>query len=746
MRLARGRYALTFALLLAALICSARELSAQATPAEQESPRVEAVVFNGTNGLSRGVLRDSIETQATRCRGLLLKPLCLISDADYFVEKHYLDRKELPRDELRIRVIYFRAGYRQAQVRSTVTPDGEGVRVTFDITEGPLTTVAVRNVVQTDSLLSSKAIRQSLIPGEGAPLDLNKLDSAKIRLRGTLWDLGYADALVADTIRTDPASHTASILVTIDPAHRTTIDTVIIKGNENVSDNTMARLLALKPGDLYRRRDMTAAQRRLYETQIFRQTLVEVPATTDSAKLVNVTVREAGMQAYRIGVGFNSTEFAQAEGRYTRYNWLGGARRLDIRGAVGNLFAQQLYGTRLFGSAVPLGVSDEVDRIYLEPTWEIGAELVEPFVLQARASLGFGVSSHRRSVPGIVIDRGYGANATFTWHYAPQIPISATYQFENTRVESGDLYFCINFGVCALRMIDALRGTHQLSPIAILAQAERADDPLAPTRGYTARLSLEHASAFTASDFRYNRIEAEYNKYFPRGRSVLAVHARAGWVNALESTAGAVGVEASDLGVLHPRKRFYGGGARSVRGYSENQLGPRVLTIDPAKLTTSADTTAALCSTATIADGTCDPNFVASSEFVPRPLGGNTLIEGSIEYRFPLTPTITGAVFVDAGSVYGARLNLPPGDRTGISPGIGVRYGSPIGPVRIDIGIRPSLAEELPVVTQVMGADSVLHLVHLQTAKRYDPQEGAGGFLRKLTNRLQLHLAIGEAW
>ena len=728
-------------------MCAANARAQTASPALDEHPRIGKVNFVGTKGLKAEVLRDSIETQATKCRGLLLKPLCAISKSPNFVERHYLDRAEIPKDELRIRVIYFKAGYRQARVSTEITPIDDKVDVTFNIEEGPPTLVGTLDVRQTNEILSAREISLALLPRQKELLNLPHIDSAKVRLRGTLWDKGYGDAIVRDSIVVDNATHFASLFVMIDPLRPTTIDSIEITGNKGVSTNTIRRLLGLRTGALYKRTDMTAAQRRLYETEIFRQTLVTVPETTDSSKIVTVTVREAPFKAIRAGVGFNTTEFGQSELRYTRYNWLGGARRLDVRGAVGNLLAKPLYGKSLFGNAAPLGISGDVDKRFLTPTWEIGASLAQPFVLDARASLGFGINSHRRSLPGIVIDRGIAANSSFTWRFANNVPGSLTYQYEQNRIEAGDLYFCINFGVCALNTVEALRGRHSLSPLALTALAERADDPLAPTRGYNARLDLEHASAITGSDFRYNRASAEASRYFARRRSVLGVHVRAGWVNPSMSTADAIGIEPTEQGVLHPRKRFYAGGARSVRGYGENQLGPRVLTIDPALLITPTDTgSIPACTIATISDGTCDPNVAASSQFVPRPLGGNTLIEGSIEYRFPLTNSLKGAVFVDAGTVRGQRLNLPPGSRTGVSPGFGVRYNSPIGPVRIDLGIRAGRTEDVPVVTQFMGADSTLHLVQLTTTKKYNPIEGSKGFLRSITSRMQLHLAIGEAW
>src|SRR3569623_1240213 len=91
---------------------------------------------------------------------------------------------------------------------------------------------------------------------------------------------------------------------------------------------------------------------------------------------------------------------------------------------------------------------------------------------------------------------------------------------------------------------------------------------LQPTRkGSLGKLELEHASAFSASDYRYNRATVDVATYMSVLRSsVLALHARAGIVRALGSTATALGVaDAED--VLHPRKRFYAGGSQSVRGY-----------------------------------------------------------------------------------------------------------------------------------------------------------------------------------
>ena len=121
--------------LLLALVLTLGVPGVQGQTREDDTPRVESVVFEGVSGLDENVLADSLATQETRCRNFLLRPFCAIGDGSVFVEKHDLDPVELPRDELLIRVIYFRQGWRATQVSSAVTPEGDGVRVTFKVEE-----------------------------------------------------------------------------------------------------------------------------------------------------------------------------------------------------------------------------------------------------------------------------------------------------------------------------------------------------------------------------------------------------------------------------------------------------------------------------------------------------------------------------------------------------------------------------------------------------------------------------------
>jgi outer membrane protein assembly factor BamA len=459
--------------------------------------------------------------------------------------------------------------------------------------------------------------------------------------------------------------------------------------------------------------DVTESQRALYESGLFRRADITVTpqtdttrAQSDTTKSLVVTVQEAPPRAVRTSAGFNTFEFFQVGGRYTNYSLLGGTRQFDVRGAVGNFGSRQLNEQFIFRNRL-LARTDESK--YFAPTYQASVDVTQRYVGSARNTISVGLFANRRSSPLVFVDRGYGAAATFTREVGPRIPLSATYRFEVSGVDAGDVYFCVNFGVCERQSIDALNQSQRLSPLALTVSADRSNDLFGPTRGFRLRADVEHASQFTVSDFRYNRFNAEGTYYRPGFGGTLAARLRLGGVRALSGTNDAVGVDPldSEIALIQPRKRFYAGGSQSVRGYGENQLGPRVLTIPSSVLRGRRiaarpgapdlrDTTYVFCP---FSDNTpiqsCNPNATGferneagalipvrleATDFVPRPVGGDGVLEGSVEYRFPVLARLNlfGAVFVDAAAVTGVSVA---GRETVVAatPGFGIRYRSPVG-------------------------------------------------------------------
>jgi outer membrane protein assembly factor BamA len=207
-----------------------------------------------------------------------------------------------------------------------------------------------------------------------------------------------------------------------------------------------------------------------------------------------------------------------------------------------------------------------------------------------------------------------------------------------------------------------------------------------------------------------------------------------------------------------------------VRGFGENQLGPRILTLPHGYLIHALDANGNPCDAFSDAIRFCDPNTAADSEatnnvfglvdddkFTPRPLGGTSIVEASIEYRFPLPflSNLGGAVFVD-GAAVGERVLDPLGGglsslanlvsgKAAITPGFGIRYYSPVGPIRVDIGINTSGTEDLAVVTELVK-NGKREIVPLELPRNYAATGSDKGALRNALNRLVVHLSIGQAY
>jgi outer membrane protein assembly factor BamA len=548
-----------------------------------------------------------------------------------------------------------------------------------------------------------------------------------------------------DTSQVSNDRNAGPIAVTVESGKRTTVRSLEITGNQVIGERTIRRIVRLEPGGIYRRSDMLESQRDLYLSGLFSEVDVVALPTQDSAKTVTLQLAEAPLRRLELRGGITTADFVQLESEWSRAHFIGGATSLTLRGTMSNLFARTLSGTGGFQNVTQGALAGERDR-FLRPAWSVSAEYLHPFFFGRDNTLGFSVFTHRRIVPGVATDVGAGTTVAFTKDLGPRVTTSLGYTFEESRIEASDVYFCVSAGLCIATAIDAVSSRHALAPLSLVTLMDRSDDPFTPTRGVRGQLDLEFASPVTASDFAHVRGTLGASAYRQVSRhGVLAARVRLGLVRALPGAPAAAGNDSIAQRVIHPRKLFFAGGSKSVRGYGENQLGPRALTIDPNRL---IDTTlSGACSAASLADGSCDPNVagLGSDAFQPRPLGAASVLEGSVEYRFPLLRAsgLDAAVFVDAGVLGTRRFAGLPRASAAITPGVGVRFDTPAGPVRLDIGVRPRVIEDLPVITQLADSAGRVRLVTLKTFRRYDGAEASGGALRQILSRLMVHLAIG---
>jgi outer membrane protein assembly factor BamA len=464
-------------------------------------------------------------------------------------------------------------------------------------------------------------------------------------------------------------------------------------------------------------------------------------------KAITMAITETPAHHAELTLGFNTIEFGQAAIEL-RHNALGGGRWLRARAVAGNLLGEQLNGRAVFQRAVPSDASFD-GTPFLRPTYQASLTLTQPWIAGPRTSAALTAFAGRRALVGVAIDEDAGGSLGVVRELSTKFPIGINYRLEATRVQASAVYFCAGYGICDAPTISALSRVQRLAPVGVSAWYDNSDDLEVPTRGYTAVVDAEHASTVTGSTFGHDRASVDASYYraigVPKSAAslpkVFALHGRAGIVRALRSDRQALGVAGEGEGILHPRARFYAGGMQSVRGFAENELGPRVLQARRSSLL------AAGCTDATIESGRCDPSAVPGDQLFARPTGGSSVLEASAELRVPIVKQLGGVLFLDGAYVGTGGLSTPARGKGAITPGGGFRYRSPLGVLRLDLGIRPVGAELLPVVVAVQdAAGGGERVVRLDREKRYSPIDPSPGFLHSVGRRLVVHFAMGQAF
>ena len=648
--------------------------------------QVQEIRFVGAQAMRPAQLASAIRTREEQCT--LLAALCWLG---FGVEEYYFDPEVLAADLLRLRLYYYERGYRSARVTPRVERVEDGVEVSFVVDEGD--PVRVEGIAFAGDAEPVAGILKPAAPlTVGAPLDLVVLQESRDTLQARLRDRGHARAevLAGYMIPTD-SPHVARVSFDVYPGEPMVFGRIRVDYGSNdsttVSPRIVRRLLTFRPGDVYRESEVVASQRQVYALELF--THASIVAHADSASgdsiPVTVSINVGDVHRVRTGVGINSLDCVNAEGRWISRSFLGGARRLEIGGRIANVLARELR----YGDA-DLPCADAGTGIFGTLNGSINADFVQPWFLGPRNALGLGLGFERRSVPGVFVRDSRGGYLSFTHQLAPRTSGTVGYRPALTSfLEGDDPFFCISFLACDDASVELLREPHWLAPLTLSFVHDASNSVFSPSEGFIVRVDGEIAATATGSAFQYARLAAEAASYLGLpGSLVLATHVRPGWAESLARAGGE-----QQLG-LHPQRRFFAGGPNSVRGFAQSRLGPKILAINGTELAEADSAGGAECVASAINDGSCDAQPVDAGFFEPRPTGGNLLLEGSVELRFPIWGPLRGVAFVDAGQVWNDEIDT---GSLAWTPGLGVRYYSPIGPIRIDIGYNPTGAEELPV-------------------------------------------------
>ena len=681
--------------------------------------------------------------------------LALAETPDWpWADPQYFERGTLAGDRRRLLRFYRARGYYDAKVTSRVRKKGDEVDVTFVVREGPPTKVAKLELAGVDGLpkdAAAKLAPESLPLERGEPITEEAYDETRAELGKRLREAGYADAQVEGAVEVDVATRTATVVYRVTPGPRLEFGRVLVSGAVKIPRPTIIETVRdeIPEGARFDESKLAEVQRDLFDMGVFAGVRVSRGPTDPESGTVPVIVslRESPFQTVRAGVGVGVEEERQ-EGRvtaeYTHRNFLGGLRRLTFENRFGYAFIPSVYAvatdvgsdggsTDEPESGVKSGIvgtstleftqPDLVRDLDLTTRLEYERSLEQAFRFDAvKGRLGFPIRLHR------------------TLSLTPSFNLEL-YDVTGSTASTGRAELSAE---CNSRKF----GSDVSEPCVLAFTEERLawdlrDDPLRPTKGFYAALALQQGSGAFGSKFDYHRITAEQRAFFPMPwESVLALKVEGGLLLPAEGQVSPI------------MERFFGGGGSSIRSYGTNRLAPQTLrapscqlwdpTPDPDRpLGPTGEPAApyALC-----VDLLNDPSRLQTTldPAITVPIGGDALLEGSVELRVPIYGDLGLVLFTDAGNVSRRFDETGPSGETlllrpNVAVGSGIRYHTLFGPVRLDFAYRV-------VNRQPTALATVTELVPDENGE-LRPVE-----TRRLTqryvaeDRFAFHFAIGEAF
>jgi outer membrane protein assembly factor BamA len=434
---------------------------------------------------------------------------------------------------------------------------------------------------------------------------------------------------------------------------------------------------------------------------------------------LRVQVLEGPRSVVRAGVGYGTIDCLRAQVTFGAANFLGGGRRLDLAGKVSKLGVGRPADLGLAGSICS---ALEGDPFSARVNYLASATFTQPAFLHRRNTLSLTTYAERRSEVNAYERDEVGSSLGMTYLVGRSSAVTLTYRLSYGRTDADTAVFCVYFDRCDPAAVTTLKQSRREAVVALSFARNTADSPIEPTTGSVLVLEGSHASPLVGSEalISFSKVVAEGTWY-----ASLAP----GWVAALRLRAGAIRpglafVSDSAIRFVPPEERFYAGGPASVRGFGRNEMGPLVYVADYMV-----------------------PRAGSATDSVPfnlrtSPIGSYGIALANLELRLPSPiwgSRLRLAAFVDAGELWDQTSGglLPAGLR--ITPGMGLRVGTPLGPVRVDVAYNGYPPQAGP-----------LYLVHrpgspagefFQEYPRYAPERS-----QKFLSKLTFQFSVGEAF
>jgi outer membrane protein insertion porin family len=573
-------------------------------------------------------------------------------------------------------------------------PDGD-VTVTFRIAEGRKITID-RVVIEGAHGVSAKDIRAVMATQEReyyilpGTVQRQKLDEDVERIVQLYNDHGYIQARVESTdVQIDRTRAKAVIRVTVVEGPQFRVGGVDVTGTAVLPVEEIKRRIKLAPGDVFSRsklRDSTKAITDLYSA-IGRASADATPEIAQDIpnRKINITfdiIEGPEVSVERINISgntrsqekilrreipmaegdlFTSQKLARARQRLVNLNYFETVNATTTPGATKDKIivnidvVEKPTGLFSIGGGYSsqdsfIGTVDLSQRNFLGRGWEVfirlrgGAQtqqgqigFTEPWLFDRPLSAGFDLFNNRRVFTDYTVN-SLGGDVRLGHPLGEFSRVNALYRASQDEISDVAPNASVN-------LLDQ-EGIHYTSMIGLALARDTRDSVFEPTRGGNTTVAFDFAGIGFGQQ--WFRITTSASQFFslptPWFDGVLGVRASAGY---------SLGWGNDPVPLF---ERFYLGGANSIRSFKAQEVSPRD------------------------SSGTR--------------IGGNIQALGNIEYTVPLFFGIRVAAFYDVGNVWGPDISAATDffDSLEVKQaiGLGVRWVSPFGPIRVDYGVNPN--------------------------------------------------------
>jgi outer membrane protein insertion porin family len=592
-----------------------------------------------------------------------IRELLFMQPASFLMRKGRFSQAILGRDVAAVKNFYTSNGYINADVSGEVLKGAKAddLRVVLHIKEGSL--VKVHSLTVTgNSAITSDTLSSQIDLAVGQPFSETTMSADHDAIVTTYFNAGYPEVQMESTYAPTPGDENArDVWYTIHEGPRVMVDRVLVAGVENTKPRVVNREMRIKEGGPLSQDRMLQTQRGLYDLGIFTEVgmAVQNPDGQDKSKNVLYQIDEAKRYTFdyglgiEVGTGVNQSKTAGPQGSIgasprfsfdvTRLNFRGRDQSIIFKSHIGNLQKRALLS-------------------FDEPRWwdlEKWRLTLTTFYDNTRNVTTFASERLEGSIQlQQVVSRASQFLYTFAYRRVKVDPNSFPAGFTPDLIP---LYSQpVRVGIPSITYIRDTR-----------------DNPVDSRKGTYNTIDLAIASGAVGSEANFGRVIFQNSTYHGFGKKkalVLARNTRIG----MESPYG-------DSVIVPVPERFFVGGANSLRGFSMNQAGPRDLNTGS-------------------------------------PLGGNATIVNNLELRFPppqlpfIGDSLSFILFHDMGNSFDTSKHLFSSLATWHQPGqefcrnldanagcnfnfishavgTGIRYHTPIGPVRFDLGynLNPTL-------------------------------------------------------